>query len=135
MAPPTPSSTPVEAPMNRSGSARFIEKYEDMTLEERYLANDIIDVLGERNLTNEKANDQTREWFWRSVFRTKWNTNQANIHPGPLPDRQFTESAICIGRFNQDLPPSKGVARRASQEDRRPPAPERTPTPPRACLP
>jgi hypothetical protein len=112
MAPLTPDATQ-NAPVAR----QIISSFNDMTEEERHLVDQIIDVLAERNLSNERANDETRRGFWNAVFHNGWNTNELSICPGELPDRQFRESALLIGHFSQDLPPSKGVARKASKSE------------------
>jgi hypothetical protein len=112
MDPLTPDATQ-NAPVAR----QIISSFNDMTEEERHLADQIIDVLAERNLSNERANDETRRGFWNAVFRNGWNTNELSIGPGELPDRQFRESALLIGHFSQDLPPSKGVVRKASKSE------------------
>lgn len=96
------------ATQNAPVAKHIISSFDDMTEEELHLADQIIDVLAERNLSNERANDETRRGFWDAVFRNGWNTNEVSIRPGELPDRQFRESALLVGHFSQDLPPSKG---------------------------
>jgi hypothetical protein len=88
-----------------------------MTTDEQHLADQIIDVLGTANLSNEKARAVTRPQFWSSVFRNGWNTSEPNEHPGPLPDRRFPEATILAGTFNEDLPPSKEVVKQATKNN------------------
>lgn len=81
MAPPTPAAT-----QNAPVAKQIISSFNDMTEEERHLADQIIDILAERNLSNERANDETRRGFWNAVFCNGWNTNELSIRPGELLD-------------------------------------------------
>jgi hypothetical protein len=51
------------------------------------------------------------------IYETVEVKGPQSICPGELPDRQFRESALLVGQFSQDLPPSKGVARKASKSE------------------
>ena len=101
----------------RSSLTHVVGSYAEMTADEKRLADKIIDVLGERNLSDEKANHVTRAIFWSAVFRNGWDTSEPNEHPGSLPGRRFTDASSCIGTFNQDLPPSREALRKAAKDN------------------
>jgi hypothetical protein len=104
LTPPATQNAPLAAPV--------IASISDMREAEQLLADYTIDLVATRSLTRETASPGTRRLFWDAVFANGWNTSEPIEHPGPLPGRRFTNSALHIG----DLPPSREVIRKTTKD-------------------
>jgi len=91
----------------------------DMTDEQKIICDDILHALSQANgaplLGTEADREDKRKKLWTLVFEN-WNTNSYFHHPGTIPMKRLQHSAIVVGTFTQDHPPSAEAQKAANRK-------------------
>jgi len=91
----------------------------DMTDVQKTLCDDILYALSEANETpllgTEADLEEKRKRLWAPVF-DNWNTNSTFHHPGTIAAKRLQHSAIIVGTFTQDHPPSTEAQKAANSK-------------------
>jgi len=102
----------------RSNLSVILSSVGDMTDLQKPLADDIINLVAKANgipLTGTQASLYAkRDALWALVFK-HWTTNDNFQHPGKLAERKLVESAIIVGKFKVDHPPSDEAVKKAAK--------------------
>ena len=60
---------------DQAGLPLVLARPRDLTADQKKLCDDLITLLGNYNLSEDKPNDTTRDRLWKEVFRRGWTTD------------------------------------------------------------